>query len=142
MPADDLRIKRILKRYQKNEQFSDAHMDLDGLGLETLQAACRRAPDDLMRTPCELDEYAAGCLSEWLKLDFDLSSYDYFVHPYARREFCSDERVPPEELNIPCEDGPPTRIPIAEGLRWASARPKDGKEHYVGAEDSDSDVTR
>ena len=138
MPADDPRAKRVLKRYPKNEQFSDAHLDLTGISLEALGTACRCAPDKFW-LPRELDDYAISCLAHWLKLEFDAGAYDYFIHSYARREACSAERVPPKDLPLPCEDGPPTRIPCDQGLRWVSARPEDGEEHYVGMPDSSLD---
>jgi hypothetical protein len=134
MSADEPRIKRILKRYLKGDEFSDASLELTGITLEELQAACRCSPDELLESPRELDGYAIVCLASRMQMSFDASVYDYFIHAYAKREFCSEEQVPEDGLSVPCEDGPPTRIPLEEGLRWVSTRPKEGKENYVGVE--------
>lgn len=146
MATDDARVKRVLKRYEKNAQFSDAHIDLEGISLESLNAAFRLPPEDEFQSPRKLDEYALSCFEQWMGISFDSGIYDFFVHPYARREFCSAERVPPRELNMPCEDGPPTRIPIARGHRWVSTRPKDPedgegnyRENYADIEDEHTD---
>lgn len=144
MAYDDPRIKRVLKRYEKDAQFSNAHIDLEGIGLEALNAAFRFSPEDEFKSPRKLDEYVTTCLEQWMGIELDAVIYDYFIHPYARREFCLAEQVPEEGLNIPCEDGPPTRIPLEEGLRWVSTRPEeDGenyKENYVGVEDDCEDA--
>lgn len=132
-PIDDPRIKRVLKRYLKCEEFSDATLELAGIGLEELQSMCGCSADDF-KSPRELDGCGLVNFTNRLGVSFDASKYDYFVHSYARREFCSPDRVPPEGLNLPYEDGPPAKIPLAEGLRWVSTRPKDGKENYVGVE--------
>ena len=34
----------------------------------------------------------------------------------------------------PPEFGPPPKIPLPEGMRWVSVRPKDGLEHYEAYE--------
>ena len=69
-------------------------------------------------------------------ISFDAGQYDYFVHSYARREFCLPGRGVPDGLGFPCEDGPPVKIPLAKGQRWVSARPgEDGFERWVGVED-------
>jgi hypothetical protein len=133
-PTDDPRIKRVLKRYLKREEFSDAALELTGIAIEELQSMCRCSADDF-KTPRELDGYGLVNFTNRLGMSFDASKYDYFVHSYTRREFCSSDRVPPDGLYLPCEDGPPAKIPLAKGLRWVSSRPKDGKENYVGVED-------
>ena len=145
MANDDPRVKRVLKRYEKDAQFSDAHIDLEGISLEALNAAFRFSPEDEFESPRKLDEYAIASIEQWMGLGFDGGIYDFYVHPYARREFCSEERVPQDGLNMPCEDGPPIRIPLEEGLRWVSTRPvEDGenfyKENYVGVEDDHDDT--
>jgi hypothetical protein len=134
LPTDDPRIKRVLKRYLKGEEFSDASLELTGISFEELQSMCRCSADGF-KVPRELDGYSLVNFTNRMGMSFDASKYDYFVHSYARREFCSPDRVPPKELHLPCEDGPPAKIPLAKGLHWVSTRPEDGKENYVGVED-------
>jgi hypothetical protein len=134
LQTDDPRIKRVLKRYLKGEEFSEASLELTGISFKELQSMCRCSADDF-KTPRELDGYGLVNFTNRMGMSFDASKYDYFVHSYARREFCSPDRVPPKELYLPCEDGPPAKIPLAKGLHWVSTRPKDGKENYVGVED-------
>jgi hypothetical protein len=133
MPSDDPRIKRVLKRYLKGEELSDSSMELTGIRLEELQTMCRCSAGDF-NSPRELDGYGLVNFTNRMGISFDWSKYDYFIHSYAKREFCSSERVPPEGINLPCEDGPLAKIPLAKGLRWVSSRPVDGKENYVGIE--------
>jgi hypothetical protein len=133
-PTDDPRIKRVLKRYLKNEEFSDGMMDLTGIPFEELQTMCHCSAENF-RTPLELDGYSLVNFTNRMGISFDAGTYDYFVHSYARREFCSSDRTLPEGLDLPCEDGPPAKIPLDKGLRWASTRPKDGNENYVGVEE-------
>jgi hypothetical protein len=134
MPEDDQRIKRVLKRYLKDGKFSDATMDLTGFAFEELQRLCHCTANDF-KTPRELDGYSLVNFTNRMGMSFDAGTYDYFIHSYARREFCTPDRVPPKGVDLPCEDGPPAKIPLAEGLRWVSARPKNGKENYVGVEE-------
>jgi hypothetical protein len=137
MSTDDPRIKRVLKRYPKGREFSDSFVELAGISLEELQLMCRCLVDDF-KIPRELDGQSLGCFAGRLGLDFDEGKYDYFVHSYVRREFCLPDRVPPKELRLPCEDGPPMKIPVPEGKHWVSARPKNGRENYVGIADEDN----
>ena len=134
MPSDDQRIKRVLKRYLKGEGFFESSMELSGIGLEELQAMCRCSADDF-NAPRELDGYSLVNFTNRMGVSFDWSKYDYFIHSYTKREFCSIDRVPPKDVSFPCEDGPPSKIPLAKGLHWVSTRPKEGKENYVGIED-------
>jgi hypothetical protein len=134
MTADDPRIKRVLKRYLMSDEFSDASLELTGISLEELQSMCHCSADDF-KSPIKLDGRGLVLFTNRLGMSFDASKYDYFVHSYVRREFCSSDRVPPKALQLPCEDGPPTKIPLQKGIRWVSTRPKDGKENYVGVED-------
>jgi hypothetical protein len=134
IPTDDSRIKSVLKRYLKGEEFSEASLELIGISLEELLSMCRCSADEL-KAPRELDGYGLVNFTNRMGMSFDVSKYDYFIHSYIRREFCSSDRVPPKELHLPCEDGPPAKIPLAKGLHWVSTRPKDGKENYVGVED-------
>jgi hypothetical protein len=133
--VDDPRIKRVLKRYLKNNEFSDASMELTGISLEELQSMCSCSPVDF-KGPRELDGLALVHFTNRMGVSFDASTYDYFVHSYTRREFCSPERIPPQDVSLPCEDGPPTKIPLQKGMRWVSSRPnKKGLETWVGVED-------
>jgi hypothetical protein len=138
--SDDPRIKRVLKRYLRNEEFSDATMDLSAIPFVELQKMCHCSADKF-QAPLELDGLSLVNFTNSMGVSFDAGKYDYFVHSYARREFCSSDRVPPQELHLPCEDGPPTKIPLAKGLRWVSARPKDGLENFLGVENEDSQST-
>ena len=134
MPTEDARIKRVLKRYLKGEEHSDAWLELTGIDFEELQSMCRCSAGDF-NAPRELDGCNLVNFTNLLGMSFDAIKYDYFVHSYVRREFCSADRVPPKELHLPCEDGPPAKMPLAKGLHWVSTRPKDGKENYVGVQD-------
>ena len=106
MLSDDPRIKRVLKRYLTGEDFSDATMELSGISLEEIAAMCRCSSNDF-NAPRELDAYSLVNFENRMSMSFDSSKYDYFIHSYARREFCSADCVPPKDLNVPCEDGPP-----------------------------------
>ena len=141
MPTDDPRVKRVLKRYLKTNQFSDASLELTGISLEELQTALRSSPNDNLVAPQELDEPSLAWLTKRMQMVFDAQTYDFFLHSYARREFCSDERVPEEDLRFSCEDGPPKRIPLEKGLKWVSVRPENGKESYIGIEDDQESVS-
>jgi hypothetical protein len=113
-------------------------MELTGISLEELQSMCSCAADGFNK-PRELDGLALVHFTNRMGMDFDASKYDYFVHFYARREFCSPDRIPPDNINLPCEDGPPAKIPLAEGSSSVSARPdKDGRETWIGVEDKSS----
>jgi hypothetical protein len=134
MSADDPRIKRVLKRYFKDNEFSDASLDLTGISLEELQSMCSCSADDFKK-PRELDGLALVYFTNRLGMSFDASKYDYFVHSYTRREFCLPDRGVPKDIGLPCEDGPPTKIPLQQGLSWASTRPdENGLESWVGVE--------
>ena len=134
IPTDDPRIKRVLKRYFKNEEFSDASMDLNGITFEELQSMCSCSADGFGK-PRELDGLSLVYFTNRMGISFDASKYDYFVHSYIKREFCSSDRCKPKDAYYPCEDGPPVKIPLPEGQHWVSARPdKDGFEQWVGVE--------
>ena len=62
---DDPHIKRVLKRYRKGEQFSDASMELTNLGVDELLRACRRAEASALSVPKELDQFAM-VLTAWV----------------------------------------------------------------------------
>ena len=135
IPSDDPRIKRVLKRYLKNDEFSDASMDLTGISFEELQSMCSCSADGFNK-PRELDGLALVHFTNRMGISFDASKYDYFVHFYARREFCSPDRGP-KGIGFPCEDGPHAKISLPEGTHWVSARPdKEGLEQWIGVEDN------
>jgi len=134
MPNDDPRIKRVLKCYLKGGEFPEASLELTGIGLAELSSMCRCSADNF-KSPRELDGYGLVYFSNRLGRSLDASKYDYIVHSYVKREFCSPDRVPPKELDLPCEDGPPAKIPLEKGFHWVSSRPNDGLESFVGAED-------
>jgi hypothetical protein len=131
---DDPRIKRVLRRYLKGEDFPEASLELTGITFEELQTMCCCSADGF-KGPRELDGYGIVNFTNRMGMSFDASQYDYFVHSYARREFCSSDRAAPKGLDLPCEDGPPAKIPLAKGLHWVSARPQDGQETFLGVED-------
>jgi hypothetical protein len=136
MPADDPRIKRVLKRYLKNDEFSDASVDLTEISFEELQSLCSCSADGFNK-PRELDGLALVYFTNRMGISFDASKYDYFVHSYSKREFCLPDRGVPTGLFFPCEDGPHAKIPLPEGTHWVSARPdKDGLEHWVAVNDT------
>jgi hypothetical protein len=132
MATEDPRIKRVLKRYLKGEEYSSDSMDVTGIGLENLQSACR-CDSDGFRLPKELDGYALVCLTGWMGINFDASEYDYFIHSYVKRECVSPEKPFLDGIDLPSEYGPPTKIPRPEGTRWVSVRPDpdDGTERWV-----------
>lgn len=129
---DDPRLKRVLKRYPKAGEWADASMDVSAVGLTALQQAVGAPPDDLLMSPRELDERAQAWLAANLGMPFE-DNFDYYLHVYVRRE-CDEEyfRDPgARTATAPPEDGPPAKL-LATGMRWASTRPKNGKENYVG----------
>src|ERR1700704_111436 len=87
---DDPRIKRVLKRYRKDEKFSDASMDVSALGVAELLRACRSQDVNYLTAPKELDECAVAHLSQVMGLEFDRDQFDYFLHSYVRSECKSD----------------------------------------------------
>lgn len=133
---DDPRIKRVLKRYPKDDQFWNASMDVSQLGDRILLEACRLDDADEFSRPVELDEFALEHLAQRMGIVFDQSQFDYFLHSYVRSEhkeaYYRDRTV----TSFPApEDGPPSKIPLEEGLRWFAVRPRDGKEHFEAFED-------
>ena len=132
---DDSRIKRVLKRYPKSDQFSDASMDVSAYGDAALLEACRCHHIDDLTAPRELDDYALAHFAQRMGIEFDISQFDYFIHSYVRSEFFETYYDAPTVTSKPApEGGPPTKIPLAKGMRWCSVRPKDGKEHYEAYE--------
>jgi hypothetical protein len=132
---DDPRIKRVLKRYQKGDKFSDASVDVTSIGVAGLLLACRRDEEKSLDAPIELDDQALTFLSGRLGFEFDRGQYDYFLHSYVRSEFLPSYYEDPSVTSKPSpESGPPLKIPIPTGMRWISVRPKDGKEQYEAHE--------
>ena len=132
---DDPRIKRVLKRYQKDEKFSDSSMDVTSIGVAELLQACRCTEASSLDAPKELDDQALACLARRMGIEFDRSQFDYFLHSYVRAEFCPAYYDDPLVTSKPApESGPPSKIPIPKGMRWVSVRPKDGREDYEAYE--------
>jgi hypothetical protein len=128
---DDPRIKRILKRYPKGENNSDASMDLSSLGDSYLLLAFRCVGETSLQRPIELDDYAITYLSRLLGVDFETAKFDHFLHSYVKSEFVSSFYSDASAVaKPPPENGPPAKIPIPPGMRWRSVRPKDGEERY------------
>jgi hypothetical protein len=133
--TDDPRIKRVLKRYKKGEQFFDASIDITHLGLTTLLQACRCSGDDSLSAPRELGDYALAELARLTGMDFDRLNFDYYLHSYVRAEFLQDYYTDPSVTSKPApENGPPGKIPLPRGMRWLAVRPKDGKEQFEAYE--------
>ena len=130
---DDHRLKRILKRYPKAGEWPDASMDVSEVGLATLQQALGVQPDDMLMSPRELDDRAQEWLTANLGMRFERADFDYFLHVYVRREHDEAYSRDPagRSATAPPEDGPPAKL-LEKGMRWASTRPKNGKENYVG----------
>jgi hypothetical protein len=130
-PSEDPRLKRVLKRYRKANDFPDASMDVTTLGMERLRWIAGSAAHDPLIGPVELDEAGAGRLSKMLGIPVESNDFDYILHTYIRTEcvaeYYADETARPRASP---ENGPPMRPP--PGMRWQEARPRDGKEHYVG----------
>jgi hypothetical protein len=132
---DDPRIKRVLKRYRKDDKFSDASMDVTALGLAELLQAVRSEDADYLTAPKELDDDAVAHLSRVMGIEFDRDQFDYYLHSYVRQEFLSEFSADTSIASRPApEGGPPDKIPRPRGTRWCSVRPKDGQEHYEAYE--------
>jgi len=136
---DDPRIKRVLKRYQKNGKFSDASIDVTSLGVTKLLEACRGSNASFLDAPRELDDAALAWLAARLGIEFDRGQFDYYLHSYVRAEFLlSYYEDPSVTAKPPPESGPPTKIPLPKGMRWVSVRPKGGQENYEAYEIDES----
>ena len=136
---DDPRIKRILKRYPKSDKFSDVFMDVTSLGVIELMQACCCSEVSSLDAPKELDDQGLAHLASRMGIEFDRSQFDYFLHSYVRSEFFPSYYEDPSVTSKPApEFGPPPKIPVPEGMRWVSVRPKDGKEHYEAYEIDES----
>ena len=133
--ADDLRIKRILKRYPKGDKFSDVFMDVTNLGVAELLRVCRCDEARCLDVPKELDEPALSRLATMMGFEFDPGQFDYYLHSYVRSEFFPAYYEDPSVVSKPPpEFGPPAKIALPQSMRWVSVRPKDGQEHYEAYE--------
>ena len=81
---DDPHIKRVLKRYRKEEKLSDASMDVTALGLAELLRACGSDDADYLTAPKELGDFAVAHLARVMGIEFDRGQFDYFLHSYVR----------------------------------------------------------
>jgi hypothetical protein len=132
---DDPRIKVVLKRYRKGEEMPSDSIDFTGVPFALLGTACRYPGEDFLERPRELDREARAILTAQIGIDFDPATFDYFLHPYVRREFFSTYYDDPSIKIRPCsESGPPAKMPIPDGMEWVGVRPRDGKEHFVAIE--------
>jgi len=130
---DDPRIKRILKRYPKDNVRFDASIDLSDLPIEEVRAAFRCSADDTDTRPRKLDDYAIDCFSKRWPDAFDAASFDYFVHLYLKSEFAWPNPRSADMPSVPSENGPPPGASLPEGMRWVSVKPSDeGFENYMG----------
>jgi len=133
---NDPRIKRLLKRYPKGEQFFDASIDVSHLELQEVLDACRCPDVAGLTLPKELDDHALSYFARVFGAAFDQAEFEYFLHSYVRTEFVSSYYDDPTVTSKPPpENGPPGKIPIPKGMRWASVRPRNGREHYEAYED-------
>ncbi|WP_243304901.1 MULTISPECIES: hypothetical protein [Geothrix] len=132
---NDPRIVRLLKRYPKGEDFSDASIDVSHFDTEQLLKICQCQKDSDLSVPKELGEFALGHFGQAFGIEFDRSEFDYYLHSYVRTEFVSSYYSDPTVTSKPApENGPPTKIPLPEGMQWFSVRPKEGREHYEAYE--------
>jgi hypothetical protein len=132
---NDPRIVRLLKRYPKDEDYFDASIDVSHLEIDKLINICQCQNDSGLSVPKELDEFALGHFSQAFGIEFDRTDFDYFLHSYVRAEFVPSYYSDPTVTSKPApENGPPTKIPLPEGMQWFSVRPKEGREHYEAYE--------
>ena len=128
---DDPRIKRLLKRYPKDEIFSDASVDVAGVGDSHLLRACQRSDIDALVLPIELDEHALSYVATRIYLPYDMQQFDYFLHSYIRAECVESVYADPTLKSYPApENGPPAKVPLPPGTTWFSVRPQEGQESY------------
>jgi hypothetical protein len=126
----------LLKRYPKESIYADAVIDLSGIPTTVIRNALQMASEDRDVRPRQLDTHAIECFSRYWPNAFDANAFDFFIHLYRRREV-DLAAVRPDDplLQIPGEDGPPSKIPLPEGTRWLSVRPShDGYENYEAVE--------
>lgn len=128
---NDPRIKRLLKRYRKGDNFVNAIIDVSHIELDELLKACSCSNERGLVSPKELDDHALAFFSRVLADRFDHAQFDFFLHSYVRTEcvgsYYSDPTV---TSKLPPENGPPAGIHPPEGTRWVPMRPQEGQEHY------------
>lgn len=137
---NDPRIKRLLKRYQKEANLSDASIDVSAMELNELLRACGCQRESDLASPVRLDDRAISNFANALGMNFDRERFDYYLHSYVRTEFIESYFKDPTVTSKPAPEGPPAKIPIAEGFQWISARPQDGKEHWEAYKVSEIDL--
>jgi hypothetical protein len=129
---DDPRIKRVIKRYKKDEEGADSSLDVSLFGDGYLLSALRGEGEESLSRPHELDDEARAYLSKAMGNVFEPEQFDYFLQSYVREEFVAEYRADPTTCSNPApETGPPAKIPITAGMRWRPVRPKDGKEQWA-----------
>jgi len=132
---NDPRLVRLLKRYPKDDDFFDASIDVSHLELEQILQICQCQKDSDLTLPRELGEFELSQFGKIFGFDSDRSNYDYFLHSYVRAEFVSSYYSDPTVTSKPApENGPPSKIPLPEGMQWFPVRPKEGREHYEAYE--------
>jgi hypothetical protein len=67
--ANDPRIKRVLKRYRKGEQFVDSSIDVSGIDDKYLLEALRSSDETRLTSPQALDEFAIAYLGKGMQLE-------------------------------------------------------------------------
>lgn len=105
--------RQVLKRYPKGEVFHDASIDISAIPSSDLLTALGVAEGHVLVGPLELDQTAASGLGKLMKLEFDLSAFDFFVHSY-----------------LDDSNGPAGVVP-EPGHVWESIRPQNGEETWV-----------
>ncbi len=135
---DDPRVKRVLKRYRKDSQFSDASLELADITLTELQSVLERDSADPIYSPIELNTAQVDYFAWLIGVEFDQGQYDYFLHTYVRQEFI-EEFFADKSRAFRSAPAPEGELPanIAPDKVWCSVRPKDGREQYV-ARDRDN----
>ena len=133
--SNDPRIKRVLKRYRKGDQFVDASVDVSDFEISGLLQACRCQDETALTLPKELDDESLALFAQYIGSDFDRRQFDYILHSYVRTEFVSSYYEDPSATSKPApENGPHKKVPIPAGTQWVSVRPKDGQECYEAYE--------
>jgi hypothetical protein len=137
--AEDPHIKRVLKRYRRDSAFPDASLDVTRLGVDVLLRACAVADSMQLNAPRELKATGLLYLSSHMGVELDRDNFDYYIHSYVRAEFSARIYEDPSFYPaVPSELGPPSKIPVPDGCRWVSVRPKNGEETYEAWETGDA----
>src|SRR6266436_5408661 len=118
---DDARVKRVLKRYPREAQLSDASIEVTGISTADLQAAFGCAADDPIYTPRQLAGPQMAFFRDRLKAEFEPGEFDYFLHAYVRSEHTNEYFATPSAGPHPApESGPPGNI--MPDKVWVSVR--------------------